>query len=40
MEKALWVVGKTLEKPSVSAAMEAVGWVFLSALRAETETRL
>ena len=37
--KALWVVGKTLEKPSAEAAVMAVGWVFLSASPGVTETR-
>ena len=36
--KALWVVGKTLEKPSAEAAVMAVGWVFLSASPGVTET--
>ena len=38
VEKALWVVGETPEKPSTQVATEATDWVFLTALRAEMET--
>ena len=37
VQKSLQVVGEALEKPS---AWVAIGWVFLSALQAETETAL
>ena len=38
VEKALLVVGETLEKPNVLADMESVGWAFVKALQAVTET--
>ena len=43
VEKALLVIGEILEKSSGLGAVGAVGavdWVFLSALRAKTETAL
>ena len=38
MYKALQEVGETLEWPSACVATGIVGWVFLSAFQAETET--
>ena len=37
LEEALQEVGETLERPSARAAVGAMGWVFPSALQAETE---